>query len=199
MFDVTGIILIGGLSTRMGSDKALLPVEGSTLLQYCINTISQVVDEIVVVNAPDRAAPEIHSDIPLVFGEDRLADEGPLIGMAAGLALANHSISIVTAVDMPLIRSQLLELLIKKIDNKHKWVVPIADGRPQPLCSVLSTSSLSIISAKILEGVRAPMALADDLNAYMLKENEWKEVDPNGQSFKNINTPEEFSSFLNLS
>ena len=199
MFDVTGIILIGGLSTRMGSDKALLPVEGSTLLQYCINTISQVVDEIVVVNAPNRAAPEIHSDIPLVFGEDRLADEGPLIGMAAGLALANHSISIVTAVDMPLIRSQLLELLIKKIDNKHKWVVPIADGRPQPLCSVLSTSSLSIISAKILEGVRAPMALADDLNAYMLKENEWKEVDPNGQSFKNINTPEEFSSFLNLS
>ena len=199
MFDVTGIILIGGLSTRMGSDKALLPVEGSTLLQYCINTISQVVDEIVVVNAPNRAAPEIHSDIPLIFGEDRLADEGPLIGMAAGLALANNSISIVTAVDMPLIRSQLLELLIKKIDNKHEWVVPIADGRPQPLCSALSTSSLSIISAKILEGARAPMALADDLNAYMLKENEWKEVDPIGQSFKNINTPEEFSSFLNLS
>ena len=46
MFDVTGIILIGGLSTRMGSDKALLPLEGSTLLQYCVTTIEKVVDEI---------------------------------------------------------------------------------------------------------------------------------------------------------
>lgn len=198
MFDVTGIILIGGRSTRMGSDKALLPLEGSTLLQYCVTTIEKVVDEIVVVNAPNRAIPAIHSDIPLVFGQDRLVNEGPLIGIAAGLELARASITIVTAVDMPLIRSELLELLIKKVDSNHKWVVPIADGRPQPLCSALLTSSLPIINTKILEGVRAPMALAGDLNTYMLEEDEWKEVDPNGQSFKNINTPKEFSSLLDL-
>tara|TARA_B100000029_G_scaffold512072_1_gene607768 strand:- start:11416 stop:12015 length:600 start_codon:yes stop_codon:yes gene_type:complete len=198
MLDVTGIILIGGRSTRMGSNKALLPVNGSTLLQYCVTAISGVVDEIVVVNAPDRAIPEIESNIPLVFGEDRLLDEGPLVGIAAGLELSRAPTSIVTAVDMPLIRSELLELLIEKVDNNHQWVVPIAEGRPQPLCSALLTNSLSIINAKILEGVRAPMALSGDLNAYRLKEEEWQEVDPNGQSFKNINTPEEFSSFLNL-
>ena len=198
MFDVTGIILIGGRSSRMGSDKALLPVGGSTLLQYCVTTIAKVVDEIVVVNAPNRAIPEIHSDVPLVFGQDRLINEGPLIGIAAGLELARASVVVVTAVDMPLIRSELLELLIKRVNNNHKWIVPIADGRPQPLCSALLTSSLSTINTKIFEGVRAPMALSGDLNAYMLEEDEWKEADPNGQSFKNINTPKEFSSFLNL-
>ena len=198
MFDVTGIILIGGRSSRMGSDKALLPVEGSTLLQYCVTTIAKVVDEIVVVNGANRDIREIHSDVPLVFGQDRLINEGPLIGIAAGLELARASVVVVTAVDMPLIRSELLELLIKRVDNNHKWVVPIADGRPQPLCSALLTSSLSTINTKILEGVRAPMALSGDLNAYMLEEDEWKEADPNGQSFKNINTPKEFSSFLNL-
>ena len=198
MFDVTGIILIGGRSSRMGSDKALLPLEGSTLLQYCVTTIAKVVDEIVVVNAPNRAIPEILSDVPFVFGHVRLINEGPLIGIAAGLELTRASIAVVTAVDMPLIRSELLELLIKRVDNNHKWVVPIADGRPQPLCSALLTSSLSTINTKILEGVRAPMALSGDLNAYMLEEDEWKEAAPNGQSFKNINTPKEFSSFLNL-
>ena len=43
-----------------------------------------------------------------------------------------------------------IELLIEKVDNNHQWVVPIAEGRPQPLCSALLTNSLSIINAKIL-------------------------------------------------
>jgi molybdopterin-guanine dinucleotide biosynthesis protein A len=192
MAELTGIVLAGGKSRRMGVDKASLMLDGVSLLQRCVDQLGLVVDELVLVGAPGRALPAVVSDLPMRTVEDPVEGEGPLMGMAVGLESASAPVAVVVAVDMPLLEPELLRLLAKRVDETHRWVVPIADGRPQPLCSAFSVEALGVIRAHLEAGDRAPMALAAELDAYRMQAEEWSTVDAEGRSFLNVNTPEEF-------
>jgi molybdopterin-guanine dinucleotide biosynthesis protein A len=102
----------------------------------------------------------------------------------------------VVAVDMPLLEPALLRLLASRVDETHRWVVPIANERPQPLCSAFSVEALGVIRAHLDAGDRAPMALAAELVAYRMPVEEWRAVDAEGRSFLNVNTPEEFTQLV---
>lgn len=196
MAELTGIILAGGRSSRMGTDKASLELDGVNLLQRCVDRITPAVDELVLVGAPGRPLPEVASDLPIHVVEDPVEGEGPLVGIAAGLAAATASVAVVVAVDMPLLEPALLRLLAAHVDATHRWAVPIAEGRPQPLCSAFATDALEVLHNHIEAGDRAPMAAAGDLNAYRIPPEEWSATDPEGRSFLNVNTPEEFRELV---
>jgi molybdopterin-guanine dinucleotide biosynthesis protein A len=196
MAELTGIVLAGGRSRRMGEDKASLILDGMSLLQHCVDRLGSVVDELVLVGAPGRALPWVLSDLPIRTVEDPVEGEGPLMGMLVGLEATSTPIAVVVAVDMPLLEPQLLRLLASHVDATHRWVVPIANDRPQPLCSAFSVEALGVMRAHLDAGDRAPMALAADLGAYRMQADEWSTVDAEGHSFLNVNTPEEFAELV---
>lgn len=191
---VAGIVLIGGRSRRMGSDKAALVFDGETLLQRTVRALAEVADEIVVVRAPGRALPEVVSDRPVRVVDDPVEGEGPLVGMATGLAAVSAPVAIVVGVDMPFLQAPLLRLLVERVTAGSRWVLPIAEHRPQPLCSAFARDALPVLRAHIAVGDRAPMAVAAELGMTRLTPEEWQSVDPEGLSFVDVDTPEEFAA-----
>lgn len=193
---VSGIILVGGRSSRMGVDKASLEFDGITLLQRSVDRLTPAVDELVLVGAPGRPLPPVKTDRPIRTVEDPVEGEGPLVGIVAGLEACDADVAIVVAVDMPFIEIELVRRLVSRVGEKHLWVVPVANGRPQPLCSAFAVSALPVLRGHIDAGDRAPMAVAADLEAFRMQPEEWRHSDPEGRSFINVNTPEEFSALL---
>jgi molybdopterin-guanine dinucleotide biosynthesis protein A len=191
---ITGIVLAGGRSLRMGRDKATLVFDGETLLQRTVRALGAVADEVVVVSAPGTAFADLDAPVPLRVVADPIAGAGPLVGIATGLEAARAPIAIVVGVDMPFLQPALLRLLAERVSAGARWVLPIAAQRPQPLCSAFARDALPVLRAHIEVGDRAPMTVADDLDVTRLSEDEWRAADPRGLSFMDVDTPEDFAA-----
>ena len=145
MSGVSGIILAGGRSSRMGVDKASLELAGVTMLQRSVDRLAPAVDMLVLVAAPGRPLPPVTTGLPVEVVEDPVEGEGPLVGIAAGLEACRSTAAVVVAVDMPFVDARLVRALVERLDATHRWVVPIAHGRPQPLCSAFAVDALPVI------------------------------------------------------
>jgi molybdopterin-guanine dinucleotide biosynthesis protein A len=187
-----GIVLAGGRSSRMGSDKALLPLGGVALLQWAVRAVAEAVDEVVVVGAPNRALPPIECQRPLVVVRDPIEGEGPLAGIVAGLEATEADSVLVVACDQPFVRSALLQYLLGQLES-HVAAVPVFDGRPQPLCSAVSRSVVPMLRAAFEEGERAAMVIVESPGALLVQPDQWRHFDPEGRSFVGVNTPDEFA------
>ncbi len=194
MPDVSGIVLAGGRSSRMGQDKASLVLDGASLLERTVSALGEVADEVVVVRAPGQALPLVQPSGSLVVVQDAEEGQGPLYGMGTGLEAASAPIAIVVGVDHPFLQPSLLRLLADRVREGARWVLPIAGGRPQPLCSAFARDALEVIRAHLAAGDRAPMAVAADLGMVRLPEDEWRHADPEGRSFIDVDTPEDFEA-----
>ena len=193
---VSGVILVGGRSSRMGVDKASLEFNGMTLLQRSVARLTPAVDQLVLVGSPGRPLPPVTTDKPVRTVDDPVEGEGPLVGIVAGLEACDADAAIVVAVDMPFVEIELVRRLVDRLDEKHRWVVPVANDRPQPLCSAFAVTALPVLRSHIDAGDRAPMAIAADLDTFLMQPEEWRNSDPEGRSFINVNTPEEVAALL---
>jgi molybdopterin-guanine dinucleotide biosynthesis protein A len=202
----SGIILAGGRSQRMGSDKASLPFHDKSLLAHVTSTLSKTKDlkEICIVKADGQQLPnDLNAKIPMVIVEDEISNEGPLIGIAAGLKATSADICFIVAVDMPWIQqsllsylSHILETAITKQSEKNiLWVLP-ESSHPQPLCSVMHRNALPIIEEAIDNCVRAPGRLIKELNAIRVPREEWITYDPDELSFRDLDTPADLEKAL---
>ncbi len=191
---VSAVILAGGRSRRMGREKATVPLAGRTLLQRTIDAVEQVrgLAEVILVLAPEQAEPQVECRVPLVIARDEIEGEGPLAGLARGLAAAVSPVYLVLGCDTPFVRPALLELLAERA-REQVVVMPIHRGLAQPLCSAGHREVLPTIEALLVEGNRAASALADLAGALLLPESEWRDADPEARSFVGVNTPEELA------
>ena len=194
--EIAGIVLAGGRSSRMGRDKASLVFDGRSLLVRTVAAVGAVADEIVIVRAPGQTLPPLdgaaaRAGVRIV--EDPVEGEGPLRGIATGLAAATAPVALVVGVDMPFLRPELLRLIAGRVSAERRWVLPIAHRRPQPLCSAFARDALPVVEAHLAAGDRAPMTVAADLGFYRMPAEEWGTVDPDGWSFVDVDTPEDFA------
>jgi molybdopterin-guanine dinucleotide biosynthesis protein A len=191
MAEIAAIILAGGRSQRMGQDKAALVLGGRNLLQRAVDAVSAVADEVVVVVRPRAQSPSLSGSAHVTFVEDEAPDEGPLVGIVSGLARVQAPIALIVACDQPFVRPEFLRLLAARA-REHLAVVPVVDGRPQPLCSAVRTDALAQLRTLVADGTRAAAALADLPGALHLQREAWFGADPEGRSFIGVNTREEF-------
>jgi molybdopterin-guanine dinucleotide biosynthesis protein A len=202
--DVTAIVLCGGRSSRMGRDKATIEFEGATLLQRTVDAVGAVAGDVILVRAPGQVLPAATSARPMTTVEDAVAGEGPLFGMATGLAAAHGEWCLLVGVDMPFLQPSLLGLLVERLraapaESGARGAVPVAGGRPQPLCSAMTRDALAKLRAHLEAGDRAPMAVAADLRLVRIDELDWRSADPRGLSFVDVDTPEALEAALRLS
>ncbi|MDP2052016.1 MAG: molybdenum cofactor guanylyltransferase [Acidobacteriota bacterium] len=187
---VTGIVLAGGLSTRMGRDKASLPFGTETLLERAIRIVGEVAGDVIVVARPDHATPP---GIRVVH--DPIANLGPLAGIAAGLSASHSDVNVVVACDMPLVRPEVLRRLIALREDADICVA-VVDGHASPLCAVYRSSVAGVAQALLAGGERRVMALLDGVQTKRVEAALFRDLDPDLDSFVSCNTPEAYAAAL---
>ena len=189
---VTGIILAGGLSRRLGRDKAVEPIDGQPLVGRVMDALSGIADElVVVVNTPQRGR-----ELPLrdsaVVAVDIYPNAGSLGGIFTGLSSASNQWGIVVACDMPFLNLDLLSYLLS-FRESHDAVVPVLDGRPEPTHAAYSKVCLSAIEARLEADDLKIARFFDDVRVKYVSQRRVEEIDPGRRSFFNVNTEEDLA------
>ena len=140
--DCTAIVMAGGDSRRMGTDKASLLFDGQTLLQSVIATMQQLFPQVIVSVRQPRAG----IDLPQVCDEQ--PDGGPLAGLVASLGKITTPWAFMVACDMPFVVPEVVELLAG-YRLQHQAVVPVVHGHPQPLAAFYATSCVAPLRASL--------------------------------------------------
>lgn len=187
---VTGIVLAGGRARRFGRDKLLERVGDVTLLGRAIAGIAPVTTDIVVVTAPD-AEPDLPEGVRQA--RDARAFEGPLAGCLAGLVVAAEPLVLVVGGDMPTLRPAVLELLIRVlVTTTADACVLEQHGERRPLPMALRTGIGTDLAGRLVaERERRLGAILDRLHVRTLTEGEWRPLDPDSATLRDIDTPED--------
>ena len=193
---VTGVILAGGTSRRMGKNKALIQLGEDPLIGHVIRRIRPVTDELLLItNTPDEYA---HLGLPM--HGDVVSDAGALGGIYTGLASACYDTVLCVACDSPFLVPKLLIYLVSVLDNYDAVMPYTYRGNPtdpnnsdqitlQTLCAVYSKRCLSIIELMLQESELRVHALQERASIKRVSPEVWQVFDPDGISFFNINTP----------
>jgi len=184
---ITGIILAGGKSTRIGAAKQQLKIGKSHLIDRVLDTLSQFTSSILIVTAEDQAG-LAKSAIPGArMVKDIYPGKGPLGGIYTGLMHAETVYSLVVGCDMPFLNSGLIGYLIDGASG-FDAVAPKIGWMIQPLHTIYSKSCLPSIEALIREDQLQIIKLFDRVNTRYVTEKEIDQFDPDHLSFLNINT-----------
>ena len=193
----SGIILCGGESSRMGRAKAWLLLGGETLFARSVRTLSPVVSGIVISAAPGQELPPV--GVPYQRVDDAVPGGGPLPAMAGALRCAagqGFSDAFVQAVDMPFVSSKLVEYCFTQLRADDQAVIPVARGVRQPLCGVYRTQVGGAAELMAASGERSLQRLLDSIANRLLTQEDWGPIDPEGRSFRSINTPQDYAALL---
>jgi molybdopterin-guanine dinucleotide biosynthesis protein A len=187
----SAIVLAGGKSSRMGRPKALLPFDGEPLIVHIVRALKSMFTEAIVVAAPDQELPPL----PATLVRDEVAYQGPVGGIYYGLKAAQREFCFATSCDVAFTNLSLISFLISHISN-HDVVVPYWQERFQPLHAVYRRSVLPLLKAQLERGELRPIFLYDKVRTRKVCEEEIRRFDPEGLSFQNMNTPEDYEEAL---
>lgn len=201
--NVSGIVLAGGASRRMGRDKAWVELGGKYLIVRVLDALRQVCDDVVVV-ANERTRFE-----PLgarVVG-DEFAETGSLGGVYTGLHAADNELAIAVACDMPFLNPDVLRFLISVSSESDVIIPSVPDerkakdkaGRPDtakrrdlhPLHAVYRKTCLESMRDAIARNDLRMIAFHDAVRVRVVEQAEFRDLDPQYSSFWNVNTPQE--------
>jgi molybdenum cofactor guanylyltransferase len=197
MNGLDAFILIGGKSSRLGTDKAFVSLDGQTLLQRATRVVQKALSPsrvtAVAADATNFAIQAITSGIPFVL--DLHENRGPLGGLHAALANARTPWIFVLACDYPFVSAELIRLLETKLSDEFGAIVPEQnDGRMQPLCAFYSVSKTMPVVEDILERPRVSPPVHEvvsGLNPLILTFDQYANLPGAGELFININTPDD--------
>jgi len=184
------VILAGGLSRRMGRDKAALPAGHGTLIEHIARRLAPVVAETIVAGASGR-----HHLPGTTMVDDRYPGLGPLAGIHAGLLVARSPLVWVVGCDLPDVDPGLAALLCG-LAGEVDAVVPRLDSEPQGVCAVYDRGLAPRIERLLAAGERRLKMLLAASKVRYVTPDELRPVDPELRSFRNINTPAEYRAWL---
>lgn len=189
---VTGVILAGGASSRMGSNKALLPHKGGRFIESIYRELSEIFSEVILVTN----TPEQYQFLPCRKVPDLFQGMGALAGIHAGLAQSTNPAVFTVACDMP----HLDPWLIRHIANRGAGcdlVLPSSRHGYEPLHALYREGCLPVMEACLKKGERRIVSILPHLRVRKIAAAEVADLDPSFDSFSNINTPQEYYQLRN--
>ncbi|MFB6177470.1 MAG: molybdenum cofactor guanylyltransferase [Halobaculum sp.] len=191
-----GVILAGGRSTRFeGGDKAVCDLAGRPMIRHVADRLESVVDELVVNCRAEQVDPIATAldGLDPQFAVDREADEGPMAGIATGLAAVDAEYAAVVACDMPFVDPEFLAYLRERADDCEA-AVPRPDDWFQTTQAVYhATAMQEACEAALTEGAHKIIEPLFDLD-YTVVEGSEIERHTTGPTFRNVNTREELAT-----
>jgi molybdopterin-guanine dinucleotide biosynthesis protein A len=192
-----GVILCGGLSTRMGTSKALLAFGPETMLQRVVRVLSTVVSPIVVVAAAGQSLPDLPPGV--VVTRDEQQGRGPMEGLRAGLKALPETVesAYVTSCDVPLLVPDFARRMIDLLAD-HDIAVMEIDGFPHPLSAVYRRSTLPHVEALLAQDRLRPVFLFDAVRTRRVLPTEMLSADPQLLTLRNLNTRADYLEALRI-
>ena len=194
---VSAIVLAGGLSRRLGRDKAIEPFGGEPLISRVIGRLEPLTDETVVVVNSDARGRELPLPQNAKIAVDIYPDSGSLGGIFSGLAAATNDWGFVVACDMPFLNERLIAHLLT-LRPDCDAVVPMLDGYPEPTHAAYSKACLPYIERRLEANQLKIAGFFDDVRVRYVQDAEVNRFDADRLSFFNINRPEDLERALTL-
>ncbi len=178
---VGAIILAGGKSSRMGTDKGLLELNGRPMIVYLIETLKNITDEIIIISNQDEYK---------IFGckvyADLIKDSGPLAGIYTGLKYATYHKNIVLSCDIPFVSQQLLQFIVAS-SNGYDVTIASKNNKTHQVIGVYDKKCSTIFKKELDQNQRKVKIALEKVNLKIVDANEFDE-----KEFTNVNTPAEF-------
>jgi molybdopterin-guanine dinucleotide biosynthesis protein A len=185
---ISGIILSGGKSIRMGENKAFIKVDGVPIINRIHDLFKELFQEVIIVTNHKG----IFKDFDSKIYSDLIPNKGALGGLYTGIFFSSFHYSFCVACDMPFIKKSLVQYLINNIEDEDVIIPRTKDGL-QPLHAIYSKKCLDPIKCTIDEGKFKIIDIYDLVKVKIVEENGFLSLDPLRESFINVNTPEELS------
>ena len=184
---ISGIILTGGKSSRMGRDKASILLNEKPFIQYVIEALKPLVDSISIVSSNPK-----HDTFGVQRVEDLIEDAGPLAGLYSGLSQSSTDLNLVLSCDIPYIKTKTLELLLNEDYFEYDIVQLSAKGKSMPLIARYKKSCAPVCLELLNSGERRLRKLSEKCSVKTLT------VEDNLVfQTQNINTIEDLKTILN--
>jgi molybdopterin-guanine dinucleotide biosynthesis protein A len=187
MFSV--IIQAGGKSSRMGTDKLFLPFRGQILIEWVIDRLANLTDDLIIIsNQPEKL-----KYLNLSVYPDIISDVGPLAGLYTGLKQARFESVVMVACDMPFVNSSLLIEEVRLLNEMQvDVVIPAPGGNTEPLHAAYRRETcLPAVEAGIRSGMRRLIEWHTFVRVHLMEDAQIRKFDPTGLAFMNINNPED--------
>ncbi|MCG0277771.1 MAG: molybdenum cofactor guanylyltransferase [Thermanaeromonas sp.] len=182
--EAAGIVLAGGKSTRMGRNKALLPLGQETMIGRVVGLLKLIFPEIIIVTNE----PELYRDLQVTLVRDVIPAQGPLSGIHAGLLASPYWYNFVVACDMPFINLELITFMVKEAQG-FDGAVPRLGGFYQPLHAVYGRSCIEPIEACLKRKLTQVIAFYPEVRLRVLDADDLERFGDLETVFFNINTP----------
>jgi molybdopterin-guanine dinucleotide biosynthesis protein A len=199
-----GFVQAGGGSTRFGTDKALVKLDGKSMLERTGELLASVCQDVNIV-APSGK----YADAPWPVLADGWPGEGPLGGILTALNYLNettptnqsgarkhgpYSFALILSCDLPFLTKEFLSFLKDRaLSSEAQVVVPESSSGLEPLCACWCSDSAATLQAGFDAGGRKVSEAMKHLRMEVLDHSSWKRFDNENRLFWNMNTPEDFA------
>lgn len=188
MSSISGFILVGGASSRMGTDKAALLLEGRSFVQRIAEELMAVTNSVTLIG---KGFENLQLNLP--SASDIYENWGALGGVHAALSNSRSPWSLIVACDLPFVTAGLFARLADLREDSEAVAAIQKDGRPQPLAALYSNDPcLAQADQLIKSGERRPIALLQSIRTRWIPFNEIKDLPGAEHFFDNINTPQDY-------
>lgn len=187
---VSAILLAGGKSSRLGTDKAKVKLDGESVMIQAIAEKLSGLSEDIVVSTNGRRYEDI--TIPVRWAIDVRPGAGSLMGLYSGLLAAKHDYAIAVACDMPFINIELLKYMIS-LPRDYDALLPKIGEQTEQLHSIYSKNCLPKMEKYLNSGHLKITSFMDEIDVKYVDEDIINKYDPRHLSFFNVNTAQQLN------
>ncbi len=185
---MNALILAGGENKRLHVIKGFLEIKGRRIIESNIELLKEIFDCVIIsTNNPEYY---FYLGVPMVG--DIVKYRGPMTGILSALITLEAPEIFVTGCDMPFIKPELIRYIVGRWVDSQEAVIPIFDSKPQPLLGIYSKKLVPKMEDSIRKGMRGLREFLKKREVLYIGEDEVRALDPEGRSFVNINTMEDY-------
>lgn len=190
MSQITPLILAGGKSRRMGTNKSFVPLAGKPMIEIIVEKLKGIfpLPPILVTNSP-----ELYSYLNLEMTEDIIKDKGPLGGIHAGLSSSPTQFNFIFGCDMPFLNLGLICYMVEQI-GEEDLIIPRHGTCLEPLHAIYSKDCLKSIEKALSLGSLKIQSFFPDVKIRYIEKNEVEVFEPQLKCFSNINTQQDLEN-----
>ncbi|MCH2202498.1 MAG: molybdenum cofactor guanylyltransferase [Fuerstiella sp.] len=197
---VGAVVLCGGRSERMGTDKSLLLIEGRPFLSHICSVINSHFQQTVVVAADGQRLPELPGNVSIV--RDSLPNAGPLAGLLTGLERSADQCPELTRIwlgccDAPFVNLPVIDRLLAADCDSDAVVVQHEDC-VQPFGGVYRTGIQEVVASLVERGDRRLSSLPGALRTRIIDSGTLRDLDPELEFLRNVNTQQDYEQYVML-
>jgi molybdopterin-guanine dinucleotide biosynthesis protein A len=189
--NIWGLVLAGGKSQRMGSDKALLMRDGETQLARAVALLERHVERVFVSTRSDQAEEDERKKFAQIV--DRYDDMGPIAGVLSAMDEYPGFAWLVVACDLPNIDDATISALLDGHSERRPFTAFTSsyDGLPEPLCAIYGVGARKLVDELVAQGINCPRKMLIRSDTELLEQ-------PHPQALDNVNTPEDLANNSNV-